>query len=491
MRCDEVRAWISEYIDGVFPAGDAHDLDRHIDSCPDCAAEYKSVRQAVELVRRCETVAPPEEFRRAWRARLAEAASVARSACEDVVDHGGTGAGNILQTQPYGAERPACDTIAPGKAALRASGQRENLVQDGAEMARRGLPRWPGLRGAFAEIKRLASRRVSVSVGGLAAAALVAVLVLGTLQASDWLVTSRQGGLLTKVAPPFEGATGRSLESGMLDEGAVGDVAADMAADAAAGGTAALAMGGLAAAGTKALSSAPAVQEQAGYMAAVQRPAARKVILDASLRLRVKSYKDAAEKLEEISRKAGGYVESSLGEATAGELRSGTMSLRIPQDAFDAVMKEVEAVGKVVYKDVSARDITEEYVDLEKRLGNARRQEAKLLELLNRANSVEDALAVERELGRVREQVELLTGKLNFLEHTVSFSSIRVRLEEPSVASPWPPGLGFGDVFARAARAFIDTVAAMIVAVGRLLPVALLVGVSIPVYVRLRRRRSS
>lgn len=507
MRCDEARAWISEYIDGVLPAGAAHDLDRHIDSCPDCATEYESIRRAVELVRRCEVVAPPEEFRKAWRDRLAETACQACAAGDEVAQDDGTGAGTMLGTQTPDMGRAASGGVGSETAALRAAGGRGSPVHGRSGTAGRGLLRSPGLWGALTAIKSLASRRISVSVGGLAAAALVAVLVLGTLQVPGWLGTTRPGDLSTKVAPAFEGATGRSAESGRLDYGMMGDMSADMAP----GRTAASVTGGLPPAETKAMPGAAAtdlaadtagdatvammdaaaVQEEAALKTSVGQPAARKVILDASLRLRVKSYRDAEARLEEISRRAGGYVESSLSEATAGELRSGTVSLRIPQDAFDAVMAEIEGLGKVVYKDVSARDVTEQYIDLGRRLENARRQEAKLLELLKRASSVEDALAVERELGRVREQVELLTGKLNFLEHSVALSSIRVRLEEPSVASPWPPGLGLGDVLRRAAQAFVDTVGTLIVAAGRLLPVALLIVGSMFLYRRFKRGRAS
>lgn len=485
MRCDEARAQITEYIDGVLSADTAHDLARHIDSCPECAAEYKAIRQAVDLVRRCEVVAPPEEFRMAWRARLAEAASEAYASDGETAGDGGGGAGVLIRMHT-----PDVGRTASGRGASQA-GRHWSSSRGGAGAgspeAGRGLVRWPALRGALAGISGLASRRISVSVGGLAAAVLVAVLVLGTFWTPGWFGTIGRGGLSMEVAPAFHGATGRSAESGTLDYGVMGDVAADTAP----GRTAPPAEGGLLSTEMKAMSGAAAVPEETVDNVAIPQPAARKVILDASLRLRVKSYKDATTRLEEISRRAGGYVESSVGEATAGELRSGTVSLRIPQDAFDAVMADIEALGKMVYKDVSARDVTEEYVDLDKRLENARRQEAKLLELLKRAGSVEDALAVERELGRVREQVELLTGKLSYLEHSVSFSSIRVRLEEPSVASPWPPGLGLGDALRRATQAFVDTVGTLIVAVGRLLPVALLAGAAILLYRRLRRRRSS
>ena len=73
-------------------------------------------------------------------------------------------------------------------------------------------------------------------------------------------------------------------------------------------------------------------------------------------------------------------------------------------------MDEIEAIGAVTSKSISGRDVTEEFVDLSARLGNLERQELRLLDILNMTTTVDEVLDVERELGRIRGEIESLTG---------------------------------------------------------------------------------
>ena len=73
-------------------------------------------------------------------------------------------------------------------------------------------------------------------------------------------------------------------------------------------------------------------------------------------------------------------------------------------------MDDIEAIGAVTSKSISGRDVTEEFVDLSARLGNLERQELRLLDILNMTTTVDEVLDVERELGRIRGEIESLTG---------------------------------------------------------------------------------
>ena len=76
----------------------------------------------------------------------------------------------------------------------------------------------------------------------------------------------------------------------------------------------------------------------------------------------------------------------------------------------------------------TSQDVTDEYFDLQSRLKNQQATEAALIKLLDRAKSVEHALAVQRELSGVQENVERLLGRIKLLEETSAFSLITVSL---------------------------------------------------------------
>jgi hypothetical protein len=112
-----------------------------------------------------------------------------------------------------------------------------------------------------------------------------------------------------------------------------------------------------------------------------------------------------------------GYVLKSEKEKTI---------IRVPSTNFSEVVKEIEALGIVANKEIKGEDVTEQYHDLNTRLESSKKVRDRYLELLKIANSVESALRIERELERVNKEIDLLTGKLNRLQHLVRFSTISV-----------------------------------------------------------------
>jgi len=94
---------------------------------------------------------------------------------------------------------------------------------------------------------------------------------------------------------------------------------------------------------------------------------------------------------------------------------------------FDQAVERLKALGKVEAVNVSVQDVGEEYVDVSARKANAQRLETRLLDLLaTRAGRLEDVLNVERELARVREEVERYQGRLQFLRQHAAMSALTV-----------------------------------------------------------------
>ena len=121
----------------------------------------------------------------------------------------------------------------------------------------------------------------------------------------------------------------------------------------------------------------------------------------------------------------GGWVVSS----DRSRKHRGAVSFRIPSDRLDDAVSRLRGLAtEIDFEVVTSRDVTDEYVDTNARLRNLEATENALLKLLDRANKVEDALEVQRELTRVQEEVERLQGRIKFLEQTSAFSLINLDL---------------------------------------------------------------
>lgn len=227
------------------------------------------------------------------------------------------------------------------------------------------------------------------------------------------------------------------------------------------------------------------------YDGAVEESVERKVISTADISIKVDDAAAAIDEIIKITQAAGGFVSSSsVYDSYYGESdqKEGYATVRVPKDGFNSVIDEIETLGTVTSKSISGRDVTEEYIDLSARLVNFERQEERLVEILDMATTVEEVLDVERELGRIRGEIESLTGRLKYLDDKVDLSTITVRVSEPRpITQSW----GIRDALSESVAGFISSVAALIVFVGYALPVVIFViviGVGI-LFIRNRVRR--
>lgn len=167
--------------------------------------------------------------------------------------------------------------------------------------------------------------------------------------------------------------------------------------------------------------------------------AQRRVISNASLSVEVEVVEAAIDQVRAIAEGVGGFVEhlSSFGSA---ENQQANMTVRVPQDQFTSAVERIADLGEVQNRNLGSEDVSEQFIDLEARLKSALREEESLLSLLERANQVNEILTIERELSRVRSEIERLQGQLNFLERRVDLATISVALFPPGQRLPDPPG---------------------------------------------------
>ena len=209
----------------------------------------------------------------------------------------------------------------------------------------------------------------------------------------------------------------------------------------------------------------------------------RMVIYNAYISLETYDIDGTFEKIRNLAEKYGGYVAGSS-RSTQGMQERAQINLRISKDEFQSAIKEIETYGELVDERTSSEDITERYIDLKARLGNLQKQEKRLNEILSMAKNVEEILQVERELTRIRGEIESLQGQINYLERNVEMSSIVVNLIEPPPPFT-PPGVDWGITFETALMGFFGVIRGLIILIVTLLPLAI---IGVPIYYLYRRR---
>ncbi len=176
----------------------------------------------------------------------------------------------------------------------------------------------------------------------------------------------------------------------------------------------------------------------------------RKLVYTVNYTLESKTFDAAVAALLELTESLGGYTEGSDTQGGSGSERNARYVLRIPSENLQQFIASVGTVGSIRSESMSTQDVTLEYVDVESRLTSLRAQEARLIELLGKANTLEEILKIEDSLANVRYQIESYTTRLNTLAALVSYSTVNVRLLEVIEYTPVvKPPLTFGEKLGR------------------------------------------
>ena len=170
--------------------------------------------------------------------------------------------------------------------------------------------------------------------------------------------------------------------------------------------------------------------QAASWVSSLTPAAKRMLITTADLSLEVRDAKKTHDEIAGIASKAGGYVTASSLTGEEGA-QSGAVMMRVPAARYASALAEVSKLGKVLSKQEKGEDVTEEFVDLQSRIRNLKREEEAFLAVMQKAKRVPDILEVERELSRVRGEIEQAVGRAKYLENQVALSTINVSFREP------------------------------------------------------------
>jgi hypothetical protein len=158
-----------------------------------------------------------------------------------------------------------------------------------------------------------------------------------------------------------------------------------------------------------------------------------RVIQTASLTVSVArgKFDETVDEARSVASRFGGFVVSSTAsQGFDNRLVRGTLVVRVPARSYADAVRSIASLGRVEARDESGQDVSQEFVDLEARVRHLRAVETQLLELLERANTVAAALAVQAQLNQVQLELEQARGRLLYLEDQVSYATISLALHE-------------------------------------------------------------
>jgi len=192
--------------------------------------------------------------------------------------------------------------------------------------------------------------------------------------------------------------------------------------------------------------------------------------------IEVRELDAAVEAVRRLATSVGGYVAGTQVRGGREEVRSATLEVKVPAQRFDQAVSGLTGIGKVESVNIAAQDVGEEFTDLTARVANARRLEERLLDLLaRRTGRLEDVLAVERELSRIREEIERIEGRLRYLRTRAAVSTLTITVHEPHPVLGGPGHSPIADAFRDAWRNFVGFVAGLIASLGVLIPIGAIV----------------
>ena len=219
-----------------------------------------------------------------------------------------------------------------------------------------------------------------------------------------------------------------------------------------------------------------------------------RIVQTASLRLSVprNRFQDAIEDARTLAAGLGGFVvSSSASQGLQRRLVSGTLVLRVPERSYAQAMKALSALGRVEAEEESGQDVSQEFVDLEARSRHFEAVERQLLELLDQADTIPAALAVQSRLEEVQLELEQVRGRLRYLDDQVTFATISLQIHErlvPVAAKEKDDG-GIVEAWSAAAHGFVTVVGWIFVAAATAAPFVLLLLVAFGA-ARIARRRT-
>lgn len=165
----------------------------------------------------------------------------------------------------------------------------------------------------------------------------------------------------------------------------------------------------------------------------------KKIIKDGRIGIEVQQLKKTKSLIDSLVLKYGGYyANEKLNNSSWGI--SYDLKIRVPSIHLEKLVAGIEiGGGKIKYKEIDARDVTDQFIDLETRLANKKNYLKKYNDLLKLAKTIKDILEIEERIRRIEEEIESTTGRLKYLSDLVEFSTLNLKITKPKDNKYQPP----------------------------------------------------
>lgn len=163
----------------------------------------------------------------------------------------------------------------------------------------------------------------------------------------------------------------------------------------------------------------------------------RKLIRNANVELEIVSFDDAVQKITAFATEERGYVATVNSQKQANGKLRGQVIVKVLPTNLDRFLQKIRGLGELKNQTLGTEDVTKAYFDTDSRLKNARVMEQRLIDMLKtKTGKVSDLLQVEKELSRVREEIEKMQGELKYWDSQVQFATVTISLAEKDMEEP-------------------------------------------------------
>ncbi len=164
----------------------------------------------------------------------------------------------------------------------------------------------------------------------------------------------------------------------------------------------------------------------------------KKIIRNGTINLEVKDYSKYYQVLKDIVRREGGYIAQENQQQTDYRLEN-TVLLKVPVAQFEQTMDLIaQGTGgeQVIERKITSEDVTTEVVDTKSRIEAKKEVRLRYIELLRQAKTMKDILEVQSEISQIQEQMEMASGRVNYLNHASAYSTINLTFYQILSATP-------------------------------------------------------
>jgi hypothetical protein len=184
----------------------------------------------------------------------------------------------------------------------------------------------------------------------------------------------------------------------------------------------------------------------------------RKVVLNSNFSLLVKNVTESVENIKAKTKELSGYmVNMGIDRSEYGE--SANIQVRVPTDRLDEFSKYLRGLAvKVVSENIDGTDITDQYVDIERRLSDLEKQRTRFEAILDSAETVSEMMEVQRQLFQLQDQIDAYKGQLIYMDGTSKTSKLTVYISTDELSLPYSPSRPWRPevIFKQAVRSFLE-----------------------------------